>query len=149
MAQTQTINLSDIHGAQAQATNAAQAQVTQPTTISLSDIDETQTQPSTPPQTPSPSTLQNIGSGLEQTAGDIWDTLKGAVSSPANAAKTIIPLGVGSTIDAYHEIKESIPLFHAYETARSNGMNVLDSLKAANDQAAKQNAAKQALMQRM
>ena len=52
-------------------------------------------------------------------------------------------------MNLHNQVKESVPLFHAYEQARSQGKGVWDSLKAASEQADKQSAAQQLLKQRM
>jgi hypothetical protein len=80
--------------------------------------------------------------GLKETGEDIWSTVKGAVTHPL---ETVAPQVAG----AYDAIKNTIPVLHVYEQARSQGKGVLDSLKAANEQAAKQNQAVDALKARI
>jgi hypothetical protein len=49
----------------------------------------------------------------------------------------------------YDSFKNTVPVIKAYETARSQGKGVVDSLSAANDQAGKQESANNAVVQAM
>lgn len=92
-------------------------------------------------------TTTSIGNGLAEAGQDIWGAVKSTVSHPIDG----ISNGglVGSGKDLYRNIKESIPVIQAYENARASGKGIMDSLSAANDQAAKQDQATQMLKQRI
>jgi hypothetical protein len=89
-----------------------------------------------------PSTLSSIGSGLEETGADIWSAVKGMLN-PTNSG------ALGAVSNAYQHISEAVPLFQAYEGARSSGKGVLDSLSAANDKAKQIADAQDVLKQRV
>jgi hypothetical protein len=85
-----------------------------------------------------PSTSSNVVQGIKETGQDIWGAIKGA-------ATTVFP----GQNDLTGGIQEAIPAFHAYESARSQGKGIVDSLSAANDEMAKQQQARDALKQRV
>jgi hypothetical protein len=111
-------------------------------------IPEQSTQPKygdTPGQTQD--FLTNTESGISEAAQDVWGTVKNMVSHPVD---TLTSGGlVGATKQAYESIKDSIPILHAYENARSSGKGIMESLSAANDQAKKQMEARDVLTQRL
>ena len=82
--------------------------------------------------------LHNLGQGIQETGQDVWGAITGLVTAP--------PPGVSQL----HEgIQEAIPSFHAYENARSQGKGVWESIQAANDELARQQAARDVLKQRI
>ena len=84
------------------------------------------------------STLSSIGSGLEETGSDIW-----AMVNPMTSG------ALGAVSNAYQHISEAVPLFQAYEGARSSGKGIVDSLSAANDKAKQIADAQDVLKQRV
>jgi hypothetical protein len=89
-----------------------------------------------------PSTLGSIGSGLEETGADIWNAVKATVNPMTSGA-------LGAVSNAYQHISEAVPLFQAYEGARSSGKGIVDSLSAANDKAKQIADAQDVLKQRV
>jgi hypothetical protein len=89
-----------------------------------------------------PSTLSSIGSGLEETGSDIWNAVKATVNPMTSGA-------LGAVSNAYQHISEAVPLFQAYEGARSSGKGIVDSLSAANDKAKQIADAQDVLKQRV
>jgi hypothetical protein len=89
-----------------------------------------------------PSTLSSIGSGLEETGSDIWNAVKASVNPMTSGA-------LGAVSNAYQHISEAVPLFQAYEGARSSGKGIVDSLSAANDKAKEISDAQNTLKQRV
>jgi hypothetical protein len=90
-------------------------------------------------------TLTAIGKGSGEALGDIWDSVKGMVSHPVDTAGGAVGAGAG----LYEHIKESIPILHSYEQARSQGKGVLESLSAANDKAKEISQARDGIKQRV
>jgi hypothetical protein len=88
------------------------------------------------------STLSSIGSGLEETGSDIWNAVKATVNPMTSGA-------LGAVSNAYQHISEAVPLFQAYEGARSSGKGIVDSLSAANDKAKQIADAQDVLKQRV
>jgi hypothetical protein len=82
--------------------------------------------------------LHNLGQGLQETGHDVWGAIKGLATST--------PPGVS---ELHEGIQEAIPSFHAYENARSQGKGVWESIKAANDEMARQQDARDVLKQRI
>jgi hypothetical protein len=82
--------------------------------------------------------LHNLGQGIQETGQDVWGAIKGLA--------TATPPGVS---ELHEGIQEAIPSFHAYENARSQGKGVWESIKAANDEMARQQAARDVLRQRI
>jgi hypothetical protein len=89
-----------------------------------------------------PTTLSSIGSGLEETGSDIWNAVKATVNPMTSGA-------LGAVSNAYQHISEAVPLFQAYEGARSSGKGIVDSLSAANDKAKQIADAQDVLKQRV
>jgi hypothetical protein len=115
------------------------ASIAQP--VAQSDPYASIAQPISGQQAP-PSTLSSIGAGLEETGSDVWNAVKSTVNPMTGGL-------LGAASDAYQHIKEAVPLFQAYETARSSGAGVLDSLSAANDKAKQISDAQDVLKQRV
>jgi hypothetical protein len=89
-----------------------------------------------------PSTLSSIGAGLEETGSDIWNAVTATVNPMTSGA-------LGAVSNAYQHISEAVPLFQAYEGARSSGKGIVDSLSAANDKAKQIADAQDVLKQRV
>jgi hypothetical protein len=82
--------------------------------------------------------VSNVESGFDEAGGDISHAI---VNAPKNILSSIwhaLP-----PVALHDSFKQVLPVIDAYEKSRSSGAGVMDSLKAANDQAAKQNAVKQ------
>jgi hypothetical protein len=86
--------------------------------------------------------LNKVGEGGAEAASDIWGAVK-------NTAKILIPgspEGLAAAKGIWHSlppveladsVKQTLPLIHAYETARASGSSISDALTATNE-AAKQ-----------
>jgi hypothetical protein len=85
-------------------------------------------------------TLAAIGRGSGEALSDTWDTVK---NLPSSVWHSLPPVG------AFDSINQAIPVFKAYEDARSSGKGIVASLSIANDVAAKHDAAQQALQKRI
>ena len=87
-----------------------------------------------------PGFLGKVGAGLGEAAGDIYGAVKGMVpggAAEAGAAKTVwnnLP-----PVELADSVKQTLPLIHAYEQARSGGAPISAALTAVNE-AAKQHS---------
>jgi hypothetical protein len=90
-------------------------------------------------------TLTDVGKGSGEALGDIWDSVKSMVTHPVDTAGGLI--GAGNQV--YGNIKDSIPIIHAYDDARSQGKGVIESLNAANAKAKEISDAHSLVKQRM
>ena len=84
--------------------------------------------------------LAAIGEGSGEALGDIWDAVKGL---PGGILHSLPPVQFHDTI------KQAVPIFQAYEQARSSGKGVWDSMRQANEVAKQHDAAQQALQTRI
>jgi hypothetical protein len=81
--------------------------------------------------------ISGIGEGLEKLVSPILHPIDTAIGVPKQNPATQL----------YGSFKDTVPLIKAYETARSQGKGIVDSLSAANDQAGKQEAANNSVQQ--
>jgi len=84
--------------------------------------------------------LTAIGQGSGEALGDIWDAVKGL---PGGIVHSLPP------VQFHDSIKQAVPVFQAYEQARSSGKSVWDSMRQANEVAKQHDAAQQALQARI
>jgi hypothetical protein len=84
--------------------------------------------------------LTAIGQGSGEALGDIWDAVKGL---PGGILHSLPP------VQFHDSIKRAVPIFQAYEQARSSGKGVWDSMRQANEVAKQHDAAQQALQARI
>lgn len=84
--------------------------------------------------------LTAVGQGAGEALSDVWNFVKG---TPQGLLHSLPP------VQLHDSIKQAIPVFQAYEQARSSGKNVIASLAVANEVAKQQDAVQQALAARI
>jgi hypothetical protein len=85
--------------------------------------------------------ITDVGKGSGEALGDIW----AMVSHPVDTAGGL----VGAGNEVYEHIKDSVPIIHSFEDARSQGKGILESLNAANAKAKQISDAHSLVKQRM
>jgi len=90
--------------------------------------------------------LSKSENAIGEATNDVWSVAKGMAQHPIATVAGIVSPGA---VSSFEGIKDSISHFQEYEKARSQGKGILDSLRAANDQANKESVLKQVLDQRI
>ena len=80
--------------------------------------------------------INNAETGVTKGISDLWGMVK---NTPSGIYHSLPP------VQLHDYVKQSLPIIDAYEKSRASGASVMDSLKAANEQAKRQDAVRQAV----